>query len=195
MFNCPKKERIYAVKDRHWKQRLWVFCDGSDHKSTGFTKVTDLNESKKIFSSKKLCFICSGSKHRASECKSKTGFQTCGTKHHASLFEKADSLLVASATENVVYRVIVVRVKGVRCRAQSYTADGSSYISSAAVRHLGMKPSRTEQRRIEMLMANTVKTFNIHELEISDDNGTFTMETEVTQVDRDVIMTIPNPQY
>ena len=58
-----------------------------------------------------------------------------------------------------------------------------------------MKPSRTEQRRIEMLMANTVKTFNIHELEISDDNGTFTLETEVTQVDRDVIMNIPNPQY
>ena len=46
-----------------------------------------------------------------------------------------------------------------------------------------------------MLMANTVKTFNIHKLEISDDNGTFTLETEVTQVDRDVIMNIPNPQY
>ena len=58
-----------------------------------------------------------------------------------------------------------------------------------------MKPNRTEQRRIEMLMANTVKTFNIHELEISDDNGTFTLETEVIQVDRDVIMNIPNPQY
>ena len=58
-----------------------------------------------------------------------------------------------------------------------------------------MKSSRTEQRCIEMLMANTVKMFNIHELEISDDNGTFTLETEVTQVDRDVIMTIPNPNY
>ena len=41
-----------------------------------------------------------------------------------------------------------------------------------------------------MLMANTVKTFSIHELGISDDNGTFTLKTEVTQVDRDVIMTI-----
>ena len=58
-----------------------------------------------------------------------------------------------------------------------------------------MKPSRTEQRRIEMLMANTVKVFNTYELEISDDNCTFTLETEVTQVDRDVIITIPNPQY
>ena len=44
-------------------------------------------------------------------------------------------------------------------------------------------------------MANTVKMFNINELEISNDNGTFTLETEVTQVDRDVVMTIPNPQY
>ena len=58
-----------------------------------------------------------------------------------------------------------------------------------------MKLSRTEERCIEMLMANTVKTFNIYELEISDNNGTFTLETEITQVDRDVIMTIPNPQY
>ena len=91
--------------------------------------------------------------------------------------------------------VVMVCVKGVRCRALLDTAAGRSYISSAMVRHLEMKPSRTEQRRIEMLMANTVKTFNIHELEISDDNGTFTLETEVTQVDRDVIMTIPNPQY
>ena len=37
--------------------------------STGCTKVTELNEQKKIFSSKKLCFNRSGSKHRASECK------------------------------------------------------------------------------------------------------------------------------
>ena len=145
--------------------------------------------------SAKLCFNCSGSKYRASECKSKTGCQTCGAKHHSSLCEKTDTLLIASSSESVIYPVVVVRVKGVRCRAQLYTAAGSSYISSAMVRHLGMKPSRTEERRIEMLMANTVKTFNIYELEISDDNGTFILETEITQVDRDVIMTIPNPQY
>ena len=182
------------MKDRQWKQKLCVFCDGSDHKSTGCTKVTDLNERKKIFSSKKLCFNCSGSKHRASECKSKTGCQTCGAKHHASLCEKADTLLVASSSESAIYPVVVVHVKGVRCRALLDTAAGSSYISSAMVRYLGMKPNRTEQRRIEMLMANTVKTFNIHKLEISDDNGRSTLETEVTQVDRDVIMNIPNPQ-
>ena len=174
---------------------MCVFCDGSDHKSTGCTKVTDLNERKKIFSSMKLCFNCSGSKHRASECKSKTGCQTCGAKHHSSLCEKADTLLVTSSSESVIHPVVVVRVKGVRCRALLDTAAGSSYISSAMVRHLGMKANRTEQRRIEMLMANTVKTFNIHELEISNDNGTFTLETEVTQVDRDVIMKFPNPQY
>ena len=194
MIKSPKKERIYAVKDRQWKQKLCVFCDGSAHKSTGCTKVTDLNERKKIFSSKKLCFNCSGSKHRDSEYKSKNGCQTCGAKHHCSLCEKVDTLLVASSSESVIYPVVVVCVKGVRCRALLDTAAGSSYISSAMVRHLGMKPNRTGQRRIEMLMANTVKTFNIHELEISDDNGTFTLEAEVTQVDRDVIMNIPNPQ-
>ena len=109
--------------------------------------------------------------------------------------KKTDTLLIASSSESVIYPVVVVRVKGVRCRAMLDTAAGSSYISSAMVRHLGMKPSRTEERCIEMLMANTVKTFNIYKLEISDDNGTFTLETEITQVDRDVIMTIPNPQY
>ena len=103
VFKSPKKERIYAVKDRQWKQKLCVFFDGSDRKSTGCTKVTDLNERKKIFSSKKLCFNCSGSKHRASECKSKTGCQTCGAKHHSSLCEKADTLLVASSGESVIY--------------------------------------------------------------------------------------------
>ena len=50
VFKSPKKERIYAMKDRQWKQKLCVFCDGSDHKSTGCTKVTNLNERKKIFS-------------------------------------------------------------------------------------------------------------------------------------------------
>ena len=44
-------------------------------------------------------------------------------------------------------------------------------------------------------MANTVKAFNIHDLEISDDNGMFTLETEVAQVNRNVIMTILNLQY
>ena len=175
--------------------KVCVLFDGSDHRSTGCTKVTDLNERTKLFSSKKLCFNCSGSEHHASECKSKTGCQTCGAKHHSSLREKTDTLLIASSSESVIYPVVVVRVKGVRCRATLDTAAGSSYISSAMVRHLGMKPSRTEERCIEMLMANTVKTFNIYKLEISDDNGTFTLETEITQVDRDVIMTIPNPQY
>ena len=70
VFKSPKKEQIYAVKDRQWKQWLCIFCDGSDHKSTVCTKVTDLNERKKIFSSKKLYFNCSGSKHHAFECKS-----------------------------------------------------------------------------------------------------------------------------
>ena len=137
VFKSPKKERIYAVKDRQRKQSLCVFCDGSDHKSTGCTKVTDLNERKKIFSSKKLCFNCSCSKHHASECKSETGCQTCGTKHHSFLCEKADTLLVACLSESVNYPVVVVRVKGVRCRALLGTAAGSSYISSAMVRHLG----------------------------------------------------------
>ena len=97
-----KYEKIYAVKDRQWKQRLCVFCDGNDHKSTDCTKVTDLNEKKKMFSSKKLCFNCSGSKHRAFECKSKTGCQICEAKHHSSLCEKADTLLVASSSESVI---------------------------------------------------------------------------------------------
>ena len=113
VFKSPKKERIYAMKeDRQWKQRLCVFCDGSDHKSTGCTKVTDLNERKKIFSSKKLYFNCSGSKHRAFECKSRAQCQTCGAKNHSSLCEKADTLLIASSSESVIYPVIVVRIKG-----------------------------------------------------------------------------------
>ena len=91
---------------------------------------------------------------------------------------------------------MVVRVKEVRCRALLDTAAaGSSYISSAMVSHLEVKRSRTEERHIEMLIANTFKTFNIYHLEISDDNGTLLLETELIQVDLDVIMTISNPQH
>ena len=49
---------------------------------------------------------------------------------HSSLCEKADTLLVASSSENVIYPVVVVRVKGVRCRALLDTVAGSSYFVS-----------------------------------------------------------------
>ena len=76
-----------------------IYCDGS-HRAKDCTEVTDVGERRGILSNKKRCFNCTGSKHRANNCRSKS-CQKCQGRHHTSICDtrfdaKGNPLLIAT---------------------------------------------------------------------------------------------------
>ena len=93
-----------------------MYCGASEHKSSECDNVVDVAERRKHLSSKTLCFNSIGTKHRASECRSKRGCQICSGKHHTSICDKTpDKMLKATGEGTVTYPVVVVIVNDVKC--------------------------------------------------------------------------------
>jgi len=100
-----------------------------------------------------------------------------------------------NAPGQVIYPVVLVEVNGFKCHALLDTGAGSSYVSSAITDHLGLRPIRKEYKRIEMMLGSVNKVIGIYSLTINSLNGTFSLETEVTKVDRGSLLSLDNPRY
>ena len=159
-------------------------------------KITTATERKKHLTLKRLCFNCTGTYHKASECRCPTACQVCRKKHHTSICEgKPDQMLVANGNSSVFYPVVIVEVNGIRCRALLDTGAGSSYASAALLNRIKTCPVRKEVRRIEMMMQTTRQEIEIHQVEVKSLSRKFTLKTEVMKVNRGVLLTLDNPQY
>ena len=86
---------------------------------------------------------------------------------------------------------------GITCRALLARGAGSAYASAALIKHLGKQLSRTEHKRIEMMMCSTTQKIEQYDMKISNTctRGKFEMKTTVSKVDKGVQLSIPNPQY
>ena len=84
---------------------------------------------------------------------------------------------------------------GITCRA--LLARGAGSASAALIKHLGKQLSRTEHKRIEMMMCSTTQKIEQYDMKISNTctRGKFEMKTTVSKVDKGVLLSIPNPQY
>ena len=61
-----KRENVYQTNDKNYKCR-GVYFEKSGHKPSDCKTVSDIEELRLILSKKKICFNCTGTKHRASE--------------------------------------------------------------------------------------------------------------------------------
>ena len=102
--------------------------------------------------------------------------------------------MVAKGESKLIYPAVVVKAGGVMCRALLDTGAGSSY-ASADLDCLNSKPERREFRNIEMRMQTSNKIIAIHKVQVTDVNGTFLRNTEVTRVQRSNLLSLPNPRY
>ena len=75
-------------------------------------------------------------------------------------------MLVANGDCSVIYPVVVVKVNGIRCRAQLDTGAGSSYASAALLDRIKTRPVRKEVRRIEMIMQTTRQEIEVHQVDV-----------------------------
>ncbi|XP_028405771.1 uncharacterized protein LOC114528347 [Dendronephthya gigantea] len=182
-----KSGKLLHAKQELWKPRPCVFCESTLHKSVDCDQVVDITSRKKILLEKKLCFNCTGVKHRASECQNKTTCFRCNAKHHTSICDDQGSatkqMMLATGKGTVIYPVVVAVVNGIKCKALLDTGAGSSYISADLVKLLRKQPSRTEYRHIDMMMSSTTQRIEIYDVIMADVRGKFEMKTQMDDED------------
>ena len=121
------RDRLFNSRQEDWKQRPCVYCGSAEHKSLDCSKVISVAERKKHLSEKRLCFNCTGTRHRAAECRITRSCQKCNGRHHTSICDKEDpQLLLTTYEDAVIYPVVVVNVDGIKCRALLDTGAGSA---------------------------------------------------------------------
>ena len=187
------------LDDVRLRDRGCVYCDSADHKPHECTKVPDLNERKKIFMKKRLCFNCAGDDHRASECRSKKTCLFCKRRHHTSICDRGNTDNSMTATQigdgPVVYPVVVVEVAGIKCRALLDSGAGSSYASAALLDRIRAKPHHSGMRKIEMMLGATSRVMEVYRIKLNSVKGNFEIEAEVTKIEKPCLMLIDNPRY
>ena len=86
----PKRD-VYRTKEREQKTRSCVYCEKEEHKSSECKVAECVSERTLKVSEKKLCFNCTGSKHKALKCRSTKTCQFCNEKHHTSICKKGST--------------------------------------------------------------------------------------------------------
>ena len=197
----PRKKRseFPSGSSYNTQQRTCVYCDKPDHKSIDCGSVTKPGERRQILQRKRLCFNCTGSGQRASQCKSRSKCRVCDGKHHSSICEKPpkENLMTTNQgnEQHVVYPVVVVDVHGVKCRALLDSGSGSSYASAVLLKTIGVKPISSEMRQIEMMLSTTTRRMNVYTVNVSSLNKSFEMDINVSKVEKPQLMTLKNPGY
>ena len=205
LFPPSRGSRVFKTQFKYPQQgprggNQCVYCEDTEHRSIDCTEVAGVDDRRKILYDKRLCFNCTGARHRADECTSKLRCQICNRKHHTSLCQEnnADALLVATRipTTHVTYPVVIVEVQGIKCRALLDTGAGSSYASAALLDRISKSGKRKrEVRKMEMLLGTSTREVELAMIDISDVNRKFSMPVEVTKVDKGELLFLDNPRY
>ena len=168
---CPprkKRSEYQGGSSYNTMQRTCVYCDKPDHKSTDCSSVAKPGDRRQILQRKRLCFNCTGSGHRASECKSRSKCRVCDGRHHSSICDKPpkENLMTANQEneQQVIYPVVVVDVNGVKCRALLDSGSGSSYASAVLLKAIGVKPISSGVRQIEMMLSTKTRRMAIYNI-------------------------------
>ena len=153
------------------------------------------DERKKILAKKGLCFNCTGTQHRANDCKSKLGCQKSQRRHHTSICDQTEQFLGASSNSSVIHPVVIVQVGGYKCRALLDTGAGSSYISAALLDQIPKKCCKKEIRKIDMILGTTTREVEPSTIQVAGLAGDFSMPVEVTKVTKSELLYLDKPKY
>ena len=170
--------------------------------------MTTVSERRQILAKHRLCFNCTGSKHRAADCPSKKGCQLCDRRHHTSISEQttkreqnsgedgnSKKLYTTNESSEGVFPVVNVRVNGILCRALIDSGAGSSYASAKLIHELHLKPVDVQTKQIDILMLSKQARLETYEVKIESTINEFSMTTRCTKVDKSELLFIENLNY
>ena len=174
-----------------------VYGSDPSHKSVDCPTLVTVTERKIFLVDTKLCFNCTGGKHRADKCKSRSTCAKCKRKHHRSICDSASqsgSAMTTCQGEGVCHPVVIVKVNNIMGRALLDTGSSSSYISSYLVELLNIKPAETVPQSLKTIVGLVTKNVEIYDVDISDTNNKTVLPVSVTKIDRREILTVENPE-
>ena len=82
-----------------------------------------------------------------------------------------------------------------KCRALVDTGAGSSYASAGLLDYINAKPTKTDIGNIEMLLGTTTRKVDIFHVEIKSTSEDFSLEADVTKIEKHELLTLSNPRY
>ena len=89
----------------------------------------------------------------------------------------------------------MAKINGVKCCALIYLSSWSSYASEGLLDYLKINPTKKEIKTIETLTKLTTKKLKICSVKIQDLNETYIFNTDLNKLEREVLLTLPNPKY
>ena len=202
-FRRERGRSFFANRDNLPAHRMkgCPYCSSDAHRATNCDKVEKPEERKKILAEKHLCFNCTGAKHRASECKSKSKCQVCQGKHHTSICDKVSKPREPGMTANhigqsaVIHPVVVVRINGYKFRALLDSGASHSYASSTAIQLTNAKLKSTGLRQIAMLTGVTTRTMQVYEVKMHSLSGDVDLDVNITKIEKKELLSLENPRY
>ena len=192
------RDRSFQAQQKEERVRGCVYCEKPDHKSVNCKTVASVDERKRVLSNKHLCFNCTGTRHKAVDCRCRVVCEVCQKKHHTSICDRLGEQLMTATSAGktaVIHPMVVVKVQGVRCRALLDTGAGSSYASAALLKLLKVRPYQRKVRQIEMMLGAVTKQVEIFQVQVSSTSGDLCLDTEVTKVDKNQLLSLENPRY
>lgn len=88
---------------------------------------------------------------------------------------------------------VIYPVDGIKWRALLDTGTGSFYASSKRIDALHKQPTETKSKRIEMMLGSTATKVQIYIVKIKSIDGDFSVDVNVTKVDKPQLMHLDNP--
>ena len=192
------RDRSSQAQQKEERVRGCVYCEKPDHKSVNCKTVASVDERKRVLSNKHLCFNCTGTRQKTVDCRCRVVCEVCQKKHHTSICDRLGEQLMTATSAGktaVIHPVVVVKVQGVRCRALLDTGAGSSYASAELLKLLKVRPYQREVRQIEMMLGAVTKQVEIFQVQVSSTSGDLCLDTEVTKVDKNQLLSLENPRY
>ena len=114
----PWRDKNFQIQqERDGRNRGCVYCGKQDHRSVDCKTVVTVDDRKKVLSNKRLCFNCTGSKHKADDCKSRSLCQICQRRHHTSICNSVTNQLMTATTSE--------KAKEIKSASQNVFAKGT----------------------------------------------------------------------
>ena len=100
-----------------------------------------------------------------------------------------------AAESLVIHPVVVMRINNIIWRALLDTGAGSSYVSAALLDRLKLKPIKKEAKNMDMMMSWTTRKLEIYDMEISELSEKFKINSAVCKVEKNRLLSPPDPKY
>ena len=177
-----------------------LYCCSEQRKAINCDKVQSIEKRKKIIADKRLCFNCTGAKHRASDCKSINTCRICDGKHHTlkcDKKERRESGMTANliGDSSVIHPIVVITMGGYKFRALLDSGSNHSYVLSTAIELIKAKVKSSSFRQIAMLTDVETRTMQVYEVVMRSVTGNFSLNVNVTKIEKRELLTLDNPRY